>query len=107
MTFDLSVLIETWRRRQDLLRAKNRLILQGKAISRRFVDGDKDKGAAAFNAALRFSQAAQGRRIKAVAPDLAPEVFGKGSDGMQAHCQAFYRLLRLGDLLVSVAELGF
>lgn len=36
--------VEEWRRRQDLLRARQRLELQAQAVCRRVCDGDKDAG---------------------------------------------------------------
>lgn len=41
-------IVEEWRRCQDLLRSRQRIELQAKAICRRFVDGDKEKGAALY-----------------------------------------------------------
>lgn len=37
-------IVEEWRRRQDLLRARQRLELQAQAVCRRICDGDKDAG---------------------------------------------------------------
>lgn len=38
-------LVEEWRRRQDFLRARQRLDLQAQSVCRRICDGDKDKAA--------------------------------------------------------------
>ena len=37
----IAEIVETWRHYQDMMRAQNRLILQAKAICRRFCEGDK------------------------------------------------------------------
>lgn len=41
----ISRIVEEWRRRQDMLRARQRLELQAQAICRRYVDGDKVEAA--------------------------------------------------------------
>jgi hypothetical protein len=73
---DLSNLIETWRRRVDLMRAKTRLVLQGKAICRRFCGGDKAAGTELFDAVCRTIEIAAGnKRKKATEFDIASPMF--------------------------------
>ncbi len=49
----LALIVEEWRRCQDLLRARQRLVLQSMAICRRLSDGDKEKGAKLYTEVLK------------------------------------------------------
>lgn len=69
-------ILETWRQRQDMVRAQNRLILQAKAICRRFCDGDKTEAGRLYNAIVKGGDhpatASAGIAVLALLSAMAP-----------------------------------
>lgn len=102
-------IVQMHRMRRRWLKARNALILQGKAFGRAFCNGDKDAGTAAFDRVMKGKTLpGDDDLIDALAPFIAAiEYFDRSITPIEKHLEKLAKKLPIADWVNSVPGLGF